>query len=254
MRLRGILLALLALAFSAAHAQEEVVADLSQNRISITADFVGSEILVFGAVKREVPIQWNPLGVIVTIAGPSEPVVVRRKARVAGIWVNTSSVEIDRAPSFYAVSTSGPIDDILLHIEDLRYRITPRRAIRSVGAPDDVFDSPEFTSALIRIREADGAYKVDEGVVNLAQQTLFSTSVQLPANLTEGNYEVRIYLTRDRRVITTYRTEIFVQKVGLERFLYTLAHEQPFLYGMLAIGIAVAAGWGASAGFRMLRS
>jgi uncharacterized protein (TIGR02186 family) len=246
-------LALLPLAAPAA-AQEEVIADLSQNRVSITADFVGSEILVFGAVKREVPIVWNPLGVIVVVAGPSEPVVVRRKTRVAGIWVNTAAVEIDRAPSFYAVSTSGPLEDILLHVEDLRYRITPRRAIRSVGAPADVLDSPEFTSALIRVREAGGVYKVDEGAVSLSQQTLFSTSVQLPSNLVEGNYAVRIYLTRDRRVVTTFHTEIFVQKVGLERFLYTLAHEQPFLYGLMALALAVGAGWGASTAFRMLRT
>jgi uncharacterized protein (TIGR02186 family) len=246
-------LALLPLTAPAA-AQEEVIADLSQNRVSITADFVGSEILVFGAVKREVPIVWNPLGVIVVVAGPSEPVVVRRKARVAGIWANTAAVEIDRAPSFYAVSTSGPLEDILLHVEDLRYRITPRRAIRSVGAPAEVLDSPDFTSALIRVREATGVYKVDEGAVSLSQQTLFSTSIQLPSNLVEGNYAVRIYLTRDRRVITTFHTEIFVQKVGLERFLYNLAHDQPFLYGLMALALAAGAGWGASAGFRMLRN
>ena len=254
MRLVSLLLALVALAGAASSQEEEVVADLSQNRVSITADFVGSEILVFGAIKREVPIRWSPLGVIVTIAGPSERVAVRRKARIAGVWVNTAAVEIDRAPSFYAVSTSAPIEDILLHIEDLRYRITPRRAIRSVGAPEEVLDSPQFTSALIRIREENGIYQVDEGAVSLSQQTLFSTSVQLPSNLVEGTYAVRIFLTRKGEVINTYRTEIFVRKVGLERFLYTLAHEQPFLYGLLALALAAGAGWGASAGFRLLRS
>ncbi len=237
----------------AAPAFEGVVADLSQNRVSITADFVGSEILVFGAVTRQTPIDPSPLGVIVTVEGPSQTVTVRRKSRVAGIWANTAAVEIDRAPSFYAVASSAPLDEILLQVEDLRHAITPRRAIRSVGAPDDVLDSPEFTAALIRVRENDGLYQVREGTVNLAQQTLFSTSVDLPANLVEGNYDVRIFLTRDRQIITTYSTAIFVQKVGLERFLYTLAHEQPFLYGILALTLAVFAGWGASALFRLIR-
>jgi uncharacterized protein (TIGR02186 family) len=253
-RFAAILLILATLAPTASAQEEEVVADLSQNRVSITADFVGSEILVFGAVKREVPIRWSPLGVIVTVAGPDERVVVRRKARVAGIWANTAAVEVDRAPSFYSVSTSAPLDDILLHIEDLRYRVTPRRAIRSVGAPAEVLDSTEFTSALIRVREASGVYRVDEGAVSLSQQTLFSTSVELPSNLLEGNYAVRILLTRDRRVINSYHTEIFVQKVGLERFLYSLAHDQPLLYGLMALVLAGGAGWGASTAFRMLRN
>jgi uncharacterized protein (TIGR02186 family) len=251
--LRTLLVALLS-ATLPAMAQEEVVADLSQNRVSITADFVGSEILVFGAVKRETPIDPRPLGVVVTVEGPSKSVMVRRKGRVAGIWANTAAVEIDRAPSFYAVATSGPLTEVLLQIEDLRHHITPRRAIRSVGAPQDVLDSPEFTSALIRIREAAGLYNVQQGVVDITEETLFSTAVQLPANLVEGNYDVRILLTREREVITTYQTEIFVQKVGLERFLYTLAHESPFLYGLLALALAVASGWGASAAFRLLRS
>ena len=66
------LLVLLALALPVQ--AEEVVAGLSQNRISITTNFDGSEILIFGAVKRESPIPDDaPLEVIITVAGPSTP-------------------------------------------------------------------------------------------------------------------------------------------------------------------------------------
>ena len=82
---------LMALALPAA-AQEQIVAGMSQNRVSITADFDGSEILIYGAVKRDTPPPTGaPLEVIVTVEGPSTPVSVRRKGRVAGIWVNTDS-------------------------------------------------------------------------------------------------------------------------------------------------------------------
>jgi hypothetical protein len=33
-----------------------------------------------------------------------------------------------------------------------------------------------------------------------------------------------------------------------------MAHELPLLYGLLSLAIALAAGWGASAAFRYLRS
>ena len=252
MRLAALLLGVLLAA--PGWAQEEVVADMSQNRISINADFAGSEILIFGAVKRETRIDYSPLGIIITVAGPPETVVVRRKARVAGIWANTASVEIDRAPSFYAVATSAPLDEILLQIEDLRYQITPTRAIRAVGAPQDIANAQPFTEALIRIREGNGRYDVEETIVALSQQTLFSTSVELPSNLVEGNYTVRIFLTRDRRIVNAYSTTIFVRKVGLERFLYTLAQEQPVIYGLMSLALAGIAGWGASAAFRLIRS
>lgn len=235
-------------------AAEEVVAGMSQTRVSITADFDGSEILVFGAVRREAPAPQSPMEVIVTVEGPKEPVDVRRKSRVGGIWINTASVEIDAAPSFYAIATTGPLFEILSHTEDLRHRISIPKGIRSVGAPPEVADAARFTDALIRIREASGRYRIEENEILLQQNTLFQTSFTLPANLTEGTYTVRIFLTRNREVVDSYRTLLDVQKVGLERFLFTLAHEQPWVYGALALAIAAGAGWLASAVFRFIRS
>ncbi|MEL6839196.1 MAG: TIGR02186 family protein [Pseudomonadota bacterium] len=231
---------------------EEIVLGLSRDQVAITATFEGSDILVFGAIKREAPIpDKSELGVIVTVAGPDEPVLVRRKDRRLGIWVNTDEVEVDAAPSFYAVATNLPMRDALKDVEDLRYGITIPRVIRSVGAR--VGDSAEFTRALIRIRAANGLYQVLEGAVDLEQETLFRTAISLPANLTEGEYEAHIFLTRNGRVVDEYVTTIPVRKVGLERWLYNLAHDNAFLYGLMSLAIAIAAGWGASAAFTLLR-
>ena len=245
------LLALLLLLALPAKA-EEIVLGLSRDEVAITATFEGSDILVFGAVKREAPIADDSrLGVIVTVAGPEQPVMVRRKDRRLGIWVNTDAVEVDAAPSFYAVATSGPMEEVLRDVEDLRYRITIPRVIRSVGA--EVADTAAFTRALIRIRAGSTLYQVLEGAVDLEEETLFRAAITLPANLTEGDYEAHIFLTRDGTVIDEYITFIPVKKVGLERWLYNLAHEQAFLYGLMSLAIAIAAGWGASAAFSLLR-
>lgn len=231
---------------------EQIVLGLSRDAVAITATFEGSEILVFGAVKRDRPIaDDSTLGVIVTVAGPDTPVTVRRKDRRLGIWVNTDAVEVDAAPSFYAVATSGPISEVLRDTEDLRFRITIPRAIRSVGA--EVSDSRAFTEALMRIRTRQNLYQLLEGQVDLEEETLFRTAISLPANLTEGDYTARIFLTRNGTVIDEYDTTIPVNKVGLERWLYNLAHEQAFLYGLMSLAIAIAAGWGASAVFTLLR-
>ncbi|MEM9524548.1 MAG: TIGR02186 family protein [Pseudomonadota bacterium] len=231
---------------------EEIVTGVSQNRIAITADFDGSEILIFGAVKREAPAPEGQMNVIVTVAGPSRPVMVRRKERIFGIWVNRDAVEVDLAPSFYAITTTGPLSEILKDIEDLRHKISIPRAIRSVGA--EVNGAEAFTEALIRIRSEADLYKIAETTIDLRADTLFQTSVQLPANLIEGDYTVRTILTRNGDVITLDETIIDVRKVGLERWLYNLAHERPLIYGLLSLTIAIAAGWGASAVFRYIRS
>ncbi len=245
------LFALLVMLGSPANA-EEIVLGLSRDQVAITATFEGSEILLFGAIKREAPIpDKSELGIIVTVAGPDMPVTVRRKDRRFGIWVNTDEVEVDAAPSFYAVATTAPMQDVLRDTEDLRYQITIPRAIRSVGA--QVGDSGAFTQALIRIRAGEELYQVLEGAVDLEEETLFRTAIDLPANLTEGEYEAHIFLTRNGRVVDEYVTTIPVQKVGLERWLYNMAHDNAFLYGLMSLSIAIAAGWGASAVFTMLR-
>lgn len=231
---------------------ERIVTALSQYTVSITADFSGTEILIFGAVKRDAPMPEGDMQVIVTVQGPQEELVVRRKAQRAGIWVNTDQLEVEAAPSFYAVASSAPLERAITDDEDRRWRISTPRAIRSEAgaAPGNA----DFIDALIRIREREGMYQTLPGAVTVAEDALFSTAVILPASLTEGIYRVRVFLTRNGEVIDARPDLILVHKAGLERWLFRLSREQPLLYGLLTIVIAIGAGWGASAGFRYFRS
>ncbi|MFC3169512.1 TIGR02186 family protein [Paracoccus fontiphilus] len=233
---------------------ETVVAGLSSDSVAITASFDGSDILIYGAIKRETPIpDGPPLQVIVTVEAPSSGVTVWRKERKAGIWINSEAVRIGAAPGFYAVATSAALGDILLPEWDSRYRISLSHAMRAFAGQIAVESAVPFTEALIRIRENEGLYRLDEGSVSLIDQTLFRADVSLPANLVEGAYKTRIFLLRQGQVIDVFVAPINVRKVGLERWLYRLAFDQPFLYGLMSLGVAVFAGWGASAAFRKLR-
>jgi uncharacterized protein (TIGR02186 family) len=233
---------------------ERIVLGLSQEEVAITATFDGSSLLIFGAVSRDAPIpDASELDVIITVTGPPAPVDVRRKERRFGIWVNADAVHLTRAPSFYAVASTGPVADILSAVEDLRHGITLDQMVRTVGASETAADVENFTEALVRIRERQDLYQIREGAVALDQQTLFRTALDLPSNLVEGPYATRIFLLRDRQVVDFFETRIDVRKVGLERWLYTMAQTQPLIYGLMSLIIAIAAGWGASALFRGLQ-
>jgi uncharacterized protein (TIGR02186 family) len=245
------LAALMLFALPASAQSEAIVAGLSQNRVAITATFVGSEILIFGAIKRDAPAPDTDLGVTVVIEGPSEPITVRRKEKRMGIWVNVDAVEVDFAPTFYAIATSGPFDELITPEIDSVRRISIPASI-SIMHDEGNPDVASFAEAVIRIRSKNGLYRMQEGAVRIEQDTLFDTRIELPANLTEGVYAARIYLTRDGVVVANHTAYIDVQKVGLERWIYSLAHEQAFLYGLMSLAIAIAAGWGASAAFRLI--
>lgn len=233
---------------------EEVVLGMSKDKVAITTNFDGSEILIFGAIKRDGPIpDGPPLEVIISVEGPASGITVRRKEKRFGIWINVEAVDVDSAPSFYAVATSGPLREVLKSTEDLRYKVSIPRVIRSVGAPMEVANAQSYTDAVIRIRKANRSYQLLQDTVEVREQTLFRTSVAMPANLTEGAYRTRIFLTRGGDVVSSYETVIEVGKVGLERWLYTLSRQQPLIYGLLSLAIAIIAGWGASAVFSILR-
>ena len=233
---------------------ESVVIGMDKKKVAITATFDGSQILLFGAVKRDKPAPLGDIQVIVTIAGPSEPISVHRKSKVFGIWMNTDTVEVDAAPSFYAVATSSDLSSTINDTEDLRYKVSIPRAIRSVGAPMDVSDAASFSDAVIRIRSDQGLYQLLENTVDIDEQTLFRTFIEMPADISDGDYTARILLTRDGNVIDEFTTIIDVRKVGLERFLFNMSRENPLAYGLMSIAIAIFAGWAASLLFRFFRT
>ncbi|SFI00214.1 TIGR02186 family protein [Albimonas pacifica] len=232
---------------------EKVVAALSHNQVSITTTYSGSEIFVFGAVKRSRPARAERPDVIVTISGPSGPVTVRRKDRGFGIWANRESTVIDQAPAFYAVAATGPLDEILSATENLRHRVGLDLQVRAIGAASDVEDPESFREAVIRLMRVRGLYVEAPIEVDVIEDTLFATHVALPANIVEGDYIARVFLLNEGKVLDLHESIVGVRKVGLERWLYALSREAPLAYGLLALAVALAAGWGASEAFRALR-
>lgn len=258
--MRVLLLAMLLVSVLPARANE-IIGALSQNRVALTANFSGSEILLFGAIRRdpleayfEDPTENRPFDVVVVIEGPRQTVAVWRKERRAGIWMNTDSVTLTSVPSFYAVATTAPLGDIITPETDREFRISASLAIDGTQAHETDPQRQVFSEALQRIREQADQYQSLDRFVFLDREILFRANVRLPANLTEGAYTTRMYLVRDGGVVSQFRTAIFVRKDGLERWIYQLAYDHPFLYGLLALAIALIAGWGASALFRFVRS
>lgn len=233
---------------------EKLVTGLSRDDVQITADFTGSDILVYGAVRRDSPApKQPPMDVIVTLEGPSAPLVVRRKERQFGIWINGAATEFGDVPSYFSIASTGPLEKVLTKEDDLRHKISFDRRITVTRLAAGSIDQHAFSQALQRIRTGKGSLQINEGGVKLAQDTLFRADFALPSNLTEGSFRVRLFLLRGGQVIDVQEQKIDVRKAGIERQLTVMAHEQPLLYGILSLLMAAIAGWGASEIFRFIR-
>ncbi|MEQ8335191.1 TIGR02186 family protein [Nisaea sp.] len=227
-------------------AAQDLIADLSSHRVDITTGFTGADLLLFGSVDDDGDI-------VITVSGPRETVVVRRKERVAGIWMNTRSMLFDNAPNFYAFATSRPLDEIAPPEVLARQQIGADHLRLRPAASDEKLspeDEATFRTALVRRKQVQGLYASDPGQVTVIAGKLFRTQIHFPANLATGTYTAVVYLIRGGRIVHAQTTPLLVEKVGIGAEVYTFAHRHSAIYGLAAILIAVAAGWLAAAVFR----
>lgn len=240
-----IAVAILAAAPATATAPVRLITDLSQNRIDIIYTFKGTELLVFGAIqypRGSIPDERPGLAIVVR--GPAQQITLRKKARVAGIWINTQSVRFETAPGFYAVATSAPIKRLV----DER-----NAAIWEIGV-DYLQLSPstgggrqvdEFQRGLIDLRRRAGLYSEQEGKIGITQNILYQARITIPAAVPVGSYSAEIYLIRGGRVIARSATPIVIDKSGFERWIYVAAQTHGLAYGLAAVVLALLAGWAA---------
>jgi len=221
-----------------------LVADLSDHLIAITTDFTGTDVLLFGAVD-------GPGDVVVVVRGPVSDVAVRRKERIAGIWVNRRSVEFDSVPSFYAVASTRPIDELLEPA--VRQRHTIGLDTMRLAAPEsDRADMPEFREALRRIKIAQQLYVPDRIDVNFLGDTLFRADISFPSNVPIGSYIVEVLLIRDGDVVSAQTTPLVISKIGIGADIFEFAHRHSFFYGIASILMALTMGWVAHLVFRRI--
>ena len=227
---------------SLAHA-EGLVADLTSHLIAITTGFTGASVVLFGATDA-------PGDVVVAVRGPEREMTVRRKSRIAGVWVNTREVTFVNVPSFYALAASRPLAEIVSPATAALYRLgmANLKLQTETAKPPEVVDA--FASALVRTQQHAGLFASSVGKVDFLGERLFRTTIAFPSNVPTGTFLVEVFLVRDKDVVSGQTTPLVVSKVGVDASVFEYASRQPGFYGAIAVVTAVVAGWLASLPFR----
>ncbi len=234
---------------------DSLVADLSENTIAITSNFTGKNLVLFGAIDRSTTLSTGNLNeqasrdVIVVISGPNNqtPITVRHKKRVGGIWVNTNSILFTGVPDYHFVASSRNFDDIASDEIFRRNEIRPQNIkIKSVDIELDEETLNTYRNAIIRNKSRDKLFYEKQGGVEFLDETLFRANVEIPAHISVGIYNTKVFLVSDGRVISVQSKSLYINKTGFERSIYEFAYDSPFFYGLLAVVFALFAGWMAS--------
>ena len=244
---RGLLL-LLAPLLMAQAPKPVLVPDVSQRDIEIAYSFTGAELLLFGAILYpggRLPKGEARTDIVVVVKGPTQPVLVREKQKVAGIWVNAEHQRYSSVPSFYALASSRPIERIV----DERTRAIYELGLDSLqlspasSAPADTQD--RFQKGLVDLKRNAGLYYEAPRAVEITDGVLYRARVSIPARVPVGRFTAETFLIRDGRVLAAAVRDIDIRKSGFERFVARAADRSSVIYGLAAVALSVFLGWAA---------
>lgn len=239
-----ILLALVALVALGGQRDPILVPEVSQHQIRVRQGFTGTELLLYGAIlDPQGRRAQQPYDIVVVLKGPTEPILVREKAKKLGVWVNAQSTAFRSAPSFFAVASSRPIDEIVDDRTAAIYELGLDFLQLSPSGAIDPEEQARFTEGLVDLRQRQGLYKEDGDGVTISDGVLYQARIGVPSNVITGRYTAETFAISDGRVIASAIAEVEVEKQGFERFVAEQADQSSLLYGLFAVALSVLMGW-----------
>ena len=234
-----------------AQSQPRLVPDISARSIEIRYSFTGAQLLLFGAILYpggRVP--RDPADVIVVLKGPVEPILVRQKEKIAGIWMNADSNRFRSAPSFYAVASSAPVRQLVDERTAAIYELGLQDLQLSPGGGALPEKERRFEAGLLDLRKRQGLYAEHPHGVEISESVLYRARISIPSQVPVGTYTAETFLVDDGKVIAAATKEIEIGKSGFERWVALAARRHAFLYGLGAVVLSLGLGWAAAAAFR----
>lgn len=230
-----------------------LVPDVSQREIEIQYSFTGAELLLFGAIvypDGRPPDETSDI--VVVLKGPDQSITMREKQKVVGMWVNADSARFRSAPSFYAMASSRPIDKIVDERTAAIFELGVDKLQLSPASLNANAEIERFQAGLVDLRRRSGLFVERPGSVEIADGVLYRARLPLSARVIVGDYTAETFLVQDGRVVAAAVRDIVIRKSGFERFIAQAAQNWSFLYGLVAIAMAVGMGWAAGAIARRL--
>jgi uncharacterized protein (TIGR02186 family) len=228
-----------------------LVPDVSSRQIQIRYTFAGAELLLFGAiVYPDGRVPKKPPDVVVVVKGPAEPIIVREKQRIAGIWMNADSSRFRSAPSFYAVASSAPVAKLVDERTAAIYELGVHNLQLSPGTSALPDRARRFEAGLLDLRQRQHLYSESDHGVEITDGVLYRATINIPSQVPVGTYTAETFLVADGRVLAAATRDIEIGKSGFERFVALAARRHSALYGLFAVLMSLALGWSAAAIFR----
>ncbi len=229
----------------------QLVPDVSAREVEIRYSFTGAQLLLFGAILYpDGRIPEHAAEVVIVLRGPDQPILIRQKEKIAGIWMNADQSRFRSAPSFYSVASSRPVRELVDDRTASIYELGLRNLQLSPGGgalPDKV---RRFEAGLLDLRRRQGLYAENPHGVEVTGGVLYRAAIAIPSQVPVGTYTAETFLIDHGRVLAAATREIHIGKSGFERYVALVARRHAIAYGVLAVLLSLGLGWAAASLFR----
>jgi uncharacterized protein (TIGR02186 family) len=228
-----------------------LVPDISARQVQIRYSFNGAQLLLFGAVVY--PGGRPPdrqVDIAVVLRGPVQPILVREKEKIAGIWMNADQNRFRSAPSYYAVASSRPIPDLVDERTASIYELGLHNLQLSPGGGALPDKERRFEAGLLDLRSRQGLYSESPRGVEINGGVLYRAVITIPSQVPVGTYTAETFLIDRHKVIAAATRDIQINKSGFERTVALAARRHRLLYGLSCVFLSLGLGWAAAAAFR----
>ncbi len=191
------------------------------------------------------------------VRGQEEEVAMGMKGKRLNLWMTVGTATFARAPVFYRCLTSKPIAemtapgvaldaglgyerlerDMVLHLDE--------KVAKTADAERD------WKAEFVKYKQETGLYAIEEGALRVSGAGQGTEKVRgeirIPARAPGGAYQVMLIGFKNGVPVARATRSLSVSLVGTVAFLRKLAMEHGWLYGIMAVLVALASGLGVGA-------
>lgn len=224
--------------------------NVNHDHITINFFYHGSTVNVRGIADQGVDL-------IIKMTAPEEHQTLKQKGKVARLlWMNVGNLKFEHVPNFYAVYSTKNLEDILRTSEMEKYILgysALERHVEITPAANEE-EKAKWFSEFVKFKENSMVYALSSGKIEISAgsdgKLNYSLLTNWPYQAQPGDYLITVYAVKDGKVVEQAESKVSVQQIGMVKTLATMAKNNASFYGILSIGVALAAGFGVSLVFR----
>jgi len=246
-----LLAALLLMVLATAQSASALTCKVNPNTVAINLSYHGATLTVTGE---------NTAGdeLVIRIGNAAGETHYKYMGKAGGFfWMKKGNVGFKNVPGVYLLYTSRDIEH-LLDPAGQKANLIGYEALKAAAEMETTSDElngneAKWKDEFIRFKEHQNLYAIHSGTVTRqhgATSDTFQAEVAWPYQAPPGTYTVEVMAIRNGQVAERSESSFTVARTGVVEWLSNLAFNSPAAYGIMAVVVAIVAGFAVGMIFR----